>query len=143
MAVAVVVVLVALGGGTGTGSSDGSTPADTVVICEHDFSTVGYDDYIHWKQCSKCGEKQTNSEETHTLENASDDGGNSGTHSYSCTFEGCELKIKTKMVEKWVNVYRCSDDSFIASKLFDNKEDAIKCVAGNDYIDTVKISFEM
>lgn len=62
---------------------------------------------------------------------------------YDCAFECCELKIKTKMVEKWVNVYRCSDDSFIASKLFDNKEDAIKCVAGNDYIDTVKISFEM
>lgn len=87
-----VAVLVVLGGGTGSGSSDGSTPSDTIVICEHDFSVVGYDDYIHWKQCSKCGEKQTNSEETHTLGNASDDGENSGTHSYTCTLEGCEYK---------------------------------------------------
>lgn len=99
VALVVLVVLVVLavlaavgGGGSSGGSSDGSTPPDIITTCEHDFSTVGYDDYIHWKQCSKCGEKQTNSEETHTLGNATDDGENTGTHSFTCTLEGCEYK---------------------------------------------------
>lgn len=63
---------------------------------------------------------------------------------YDCAFEGCELKIKTNVVEKWTNVYRCPDDSFYTSKMFDNKEDAINLISDdNDYVDTVKISFEI
>lgn len=73
----------------GGGSTDGSSLPDSIVTCEHDYSLVGYDDYIHWKQCSKCGEKQTNSENTHTLGNASTDGQIAGTHSLACTFDGC------------------------------------------------------
>ena len=62
---------------------------------------------------------------------------------YDCAFEYCELKIKTKMIEKWCNVYRDSDDSFYTSKMFDNKQDAINFVSADNYVDTVKISFEI
>lgn len=62
---------------------------------------------------------------------------------YDCAFECCELKIKTKIVEKWCNVYRDSYDSFYTSKMFDNKQDAINFVSDDNYVDTVKISFEI
>ena len=76
-------------GDSATGSSDGSGLVDNSSTCDHDFSVVGYDDYIHWRQCSKCGEKEENSEQTHTLGNAVDNGGTSGTHSVACTFNAC------------------------------------------------------
>ncbi len=88
MAVLAVEVVVGTGD-SATGSSDGSGLVDNSSTCDHDFSVVGYDDYIHWRQCSKCGEKEENSEQTHTLGNAVDNGGTSGTHSVACTFNAC------------------------------------------------------
>ncbi len=60
--------------------------------CKHDYSIVKHDDDNHWKICSKCESKDETSIAKHTFGKAKNDGGTSGTHSFTCTYEGCGSK---------------------------------------------------
>ena len=78
------------GGSSGGGSGTGAI-GPIVTTCEHEYM-VKNDNNKHWKECSKCGEKEEKSEADHTLSKATNDGGTTGTHSFECTFEGCQYK---------------------------------------------------
>ncbi len=86
-------------GGSGGGGYGGYTTTPPTITpeqeCDHDYSRVKHDDNIHWSECTKCNSKMENSEDPHTFGEATDDGGTTGTHSATCTFEGCGFKQTT------------------------------------------------